>query len=622
MSLIKKKLFLNKTLVIGLAVVLFSSFSFSDKEVEAATVKPPTGSADYSLLDDDGKTFVPSDKIVFQNLSEFEGGIIDYKSVWRFGYNSGVNNGTAVLKSGDLKPGKYAITAKIVDDLKVTSFVTSFVTIKASTKATKVKAIALPGPNTVDPKKSGKISGHVSADATVIIKNKTTAWTTKANGKGVFKVYVPAGTYDIIVDPDGNNKNIKYSIKVLAGQNNSPFKYEAAGSKIDLGYEIGKDKAGVDSINPASKEYKGKAIPNSTVKAYSVVDNIYTLIGETVTKKATKGSTTGNFSIKLKAAQPGKNIKIVVEDVALNSYSTDPISLGLIDPGFTPMKNAVVGKDVSIPFADKSGALLTAATDLAVTIEGKVYPLTKILKVSGKTSGDYKISSGKITISNQSIIGFLKNNQKAFESDIDFTITVKAPGFKDSTFVQTIKAANAPSLTASVTKASIEGVQLKASPTKKTDNKIYYEISPVSIDTPKLYSKLNSMISGKTLSTSPTDNITGVDAITNKYLGVYELDGDRVVKFKQLTLTEKNIKPPTKVILSNESLTGLNAGDGKITGLTIGKRYKVMVEDKSYGVKADGTLGMEDSVAETLIGTEITGLINGKSYMVEVIEGS
>lgn len=47
-----------------------------------------------------------------------------------------------------------------------------------------------------------------------------------------------------------------------------------------------------------------------------------------------------------------------------------------------------------------------------------------------------------------------------------------------------------------------------------------------------------------------------------------------------------------------------------------------MVEDKSYGVKADGTLGMEDSVAETLIGTEITGLINGKSYMVEVIEGS
>ena len=556
MSLIKEVLILKKALAIGLIIVLYYSLLFlTDKGVEAATVKQEEGgSVDYSLLDDDGKTFVASNEVVFQNLSVLEGKLVDYKSIWGFKNIEGVSNSSAVLKSAPLSPGKYAITAKINKNLSVTSFVT----IKASAKATKVKAIALPDSDNVDPKKSGKIKGRVSPRATVIIKNKTAAWTTEADDKGVFTVYVPAGTYDIIVDPGENKKNTKYSIKVIAGQNNSPFKYEEDTSKIDLGYEMGKDKAGLDSINPASKEYKGKAIPNSTVKAYSVDESNtvkkYTLIGETVTKKAAKGSTTGTFSIKLKEAQPGKNIKIVVEDDAFNSYSpVKDIKLGIIDPVFTPMKNAVFGKDVSISFADKSGALLTA-TDLEVIIEGKEKPLTKISKVGGSTSGDYKISSGKITISNQTIIDIFKKNQETFESDINFSITVKATGFIDSTFDQTIKVANAPSLTASVAKASTEGILLKASPTKKTDNKIYYKISSNSIDTPKLYSKLvlkPDPIIFVPIPSSPTDNIKGVDATTNKYLGIYELDGDRVVKFKQLTLTEKNIKPPTKVILSN-----------------------------------------------------------------------
>lgn len=567
MILIKKRLFLNKTLAFGIVVALFSSvFFLTDKEVEAATVKQTAGSVDYSLLDDDGKTFVKSEDVVFQNLSVLEGKLVDYKSIWGFKNIKGVSNGSAVLKSEPLNPGKYAVTAIVDDNLRVTSFVT----IKASTKATKVKAIALPDSDNVDPKKSGKIKGRVSPSATVIIKNKTAAWTTEADDKGVFTVYVPAGTYDIIVDPGENKKNTKYSIKVIAGQNNFPFKYEEDISKIDLGYEMEKDKAGLDSINAASKEYKGKAIPNSTVKAYSVDynniyttnDDKYTLIGETVTKKATKGSTTGNFSIKLKAAQPGKNIKIVVEDVALNSYSSAVIPLGTIDPVFTAMKNAVFGKDVSISFADKSGALLTA-TDLEVSLKikdfednkEKVKELKKLSKgIDGKTSGDYKVSSGKITISNQTIYQILKDNKESFDKDIDITISVRAKGFEDSIFTQTIKATNAPALTASVAKASTEGIQLKASPTKKTDNKIHYKISSVSIDTPKLYSeldlKLDTTILGP-IPSSPIDNIKGVDATTNKYLGIYELDGDRVVKFKQLTLTEKNIKPPTKVILSN-----------------------------------------------------------------------
>lgn len=70
-----------------------------------------------------------------------------------------------------------------------------------------------------------------------------------------------------------------------------------------------------------------------------------------------------------------------------------------------------------------------------------------------------------------------------------------------------------------------------------------------------------------------------------------------------------------KVILENDSL-GI-ADNEKITGLTSGKTYKVIVGSETFGVKADGTLGDESEAAalDTDV-TEITGLQNGKTYKV------
>nr|WP_254119794.1 carboxypeptidase regulatory-like domain-containing protein [Bacillus sp. FJAT-29790] len=396
--------------------------------------------------------------------------------------------------------------------------------------------------------KSGKISGVIAEGTTVVIKNKDTAWTTKTDENGKFTVYVPAGSYDIIVDSATGMKNNKYSIKVQAGQNNLPFDDLQVNTVVDdtLGFELGNDKASKPSVNPESKEYKGKAVQNSTVRAYTVDDkgnvDLYTLIGETVTKKATASSTIGEFSIKLKEAQPGKKIKLVVEDEALNSYS--PIgelfdkALDKIDPVLAADSKAQVGKDVNIAFADKSGSLVTSI-DLVVTLkEGTNNPitLTKMIKgTDGKTTGDYKITSGKITISNQTIL----TNISDFTKDTVFDITVKASGFKDSSVEQTVLAVSAPSLTASVAKATNEGVKLTAS-TKVSGNTIKYKISADSIETPKLYSTVND---ATTLTASPTDNIIGVDATTNKYLAVYELDKDsKVIKFKQILLTKNNIQ--------------------------------------------------------------------------------
>ncbi|MFD0050251.1 hypothetical protein ACFVHQ_13110 [Actinomycetes bacterium NPDC127524] len=562
MSSIKKKV-LNKTMALGLSVaVLTTPFAvLSHNGIAAAATAPTKGSIEYSLLDDDGKTLVKSDKVVFGSLSNLTG---DLKAVSNYGYDGvtgDTNNGVALTKSS-LVPGKYAVTAKVNGSVTVTSFVE----VKASDKATKVKAIAIPSSTDADPKKSGKVSGVVAPNGTVVIKNNTTAWTVKASSTGKFSVYVPAGSYDLVVDTDSGKKNTKYALKVQAGQNNLPFAdlEDDLDNNDKLGFEISNDRSGQPTVNSVSKEYKGKAIPNSTVRAYSIdekatgtTDDVYTMIGETVTKKAPKDSSIGDFSIKLKEVQPGKKIVFLVQDQALNIYTSDITTLPKIDPKFTAMTNALVGKDVIIPFADKSGALLTSK-DLKVTLKvgsANAVELNKMIKVDGKMVGDYTIASGKITINNQAIF----KNITDFSSDTVIKIGVTSSGFEDSTIDQTVKAVNAPSLTASVAKATNEGVKLTAAATKNTTNKIYYKISAASVDVPKLY----SIVSDTTeLKSSPKDDITGVDAAINKYLAVYELNAaNQVVKFKQITLTTANIKEAAV----KSTVTTLTSSDTNVT---------------------------------------------------------
>ncbi|MCL1810121.1 MAG: hypothetical protein FWG42_10210, partial [Clostridiales bacterium] len=81
--------------------------------------------------------------------------------------------------------------------------------------------------------------------------------------------------------------------------------------------------------------------------------------------------------------------------------------------------------------------------------------------------------------------------------------------------------------------------------------------------------------------------------------------------------------PPTEVIIGGGSIEGATAGDKKITGLTAGMLYVVQESTSYYGVLAEGTLSAVEStkagaeaLAVALTGTEITGLTNGKTYVV------
>lgn len=81
-------------------------------------------------------------------------------------------------------------------------------------------------------------------------------------------------------------------------------------------------------------------------------------------------------------------------------------------------------------------------------------------------------------------------------------------------------------------------------------------------------------------------------------------------------VTITGVTAPTTVIIASGSVAGATAGNGKITGLTSGKKFSVTFEGQTFNVKADGTVDYDGGDAVALTGTEITGLTNGVAYKV------
>jgi len=97
----------------------------------------------------------------------------------------------------------------------------------------------------------------------------------------------------------------------------------------------------------------------------------------------------------------------------------------------------------------------------------------------------------------------------------------------------------APALTATAAPGSVTD-STKVTATAASGNTLAYKLSSAPITAPKTFEIVESIIAY----TSGT-NITGASP-TNKYLGVYELDGDgKVIRYKLITLAASNIKLPS-----------------------------------------------------------------------------
>lgn len=159
--------------------------------------------------------------------------------------------------------------------------------------------------------------------------------------------------------------------------------------------------------------------------------------------------------------------------------------------------------------------------------------------------------------------------------------------------------------------------------------KLDYEIPPTAVllDTSSLgfagNSKITGLQSGKYYKITADDIISYVKSdgtLTTTESEISTLIGTEIIGLingKTYKVEEYTpVAPePTTVILDSASLGA--AGDGKITGLTSGKKYKVSVDGTISYSKADGTLTAIEAEATALEGTEILNLTNGKTYLVE-----
>lgn len=285
-----------------------------------------TGSIAVTVLNDDKKT--PISEPLAVKITDKNGRLVTSTSD-----TISITEGT-FTSANTLAKGTYYVTISDGNIEQTTE-------VRVATKPIRVKLIwesTLTGikdsKGTI--KKSGAITGivydgtadtaTVATDATVKIISKKTTWSTKTNKNGSFKVYVPAGIYDVIVEGrDSANvddkKNIIYKkIKVTAGQAAAPLQQLNASLTWetvdkDLDFVLTESSLTGKNTTTASKSFTGKALANSTVSVYTVTsgDTVKTWVAETKTKK------NGEFNVKVPSLA-GERVLFRVQDEAGNIY--------------------------------------------------------------------------------------------------------------------------------------------------------------------------------------------------------------------------------------------------------------------------------------------------------------
>ena len=289
-----------------------------------------TGSIAIAVLNDDKKTPVTGEAL-HVTITDKNG-----TEMTSSADTISVTDGT-FTSANTLAKGIYYVT---ISDGKVNQTTE----VKVTTKQANVKFIwesTLEGlkDNKNAIKKSGAITGivydgtadtaTVASDATVKIVSKKTTWFTKTNKIGSFTVYVPAGTYDVIIEgKDSANaddkKNIIYkNVKVTAGQAASPLQQLNAGlnweaADKDLDFVLTESSLAGKTSGKASKAFTGKALANSIVTVYRMAseDTIKIWVAEATTKK------NGEFSVSVPNLA-GKRVLFRVRDEAGNIYESD-----------------------------------------------------------------------------------------------------------------------------------------------------------------------------------------------------------------------------------------------------------------------------------------------------------
>ena len=630
----------KKILSIGLSAALVAPLVLSNQGlINAATTPVTSGKIKFVALDDTKNTFVKSKDVKLTKLDTQTGKVVGLAEAWV--------NAAAVSKTTsdvgeatfeNVTAGKYALTMTV----NATTTVTRFVTYAPKSTELVTKVTALPALADVDKKVSGAIGGTIKgADetTTVAIVGKDATWTTKTDDNGVFNVFLPAGTYDVIVvgkdtsaSTDDKKNTLYKAVKVQAGQTSSPLEQmdaTVAWANGENGFKFTESKVSAtsnsESFSNISKEYKGTVDRDATVSAYAVddkkteekTDDVYTLLAETTAKYDSKKATPAPFSLKVPAAQPGKKIKVIVRDTAANTFEKD-FTFGLLDPKFTnDSTKAEIGQPIDITFTDVTKTLGSKKLVVKVKVKGTDDDTYKTLEKSTGTTGDkvkdYSVASGKITINP----AFFVREFAAKAQEYTFSIVDTGFDTTKSTVDQKLAASSvvAPALTV-VAEKGTTGTKLKV--TAGTGNTIKYAKSSTAPTAPKLYSDVPT-----STEYAADAEITGVDAKTTKYLAVYEVNAaGQVLKYKALTLTDKQVVAADAAALT-ASLSKGAEGKTKVTLPETGKFKYAKVASAGTALTKPKVGDAATAYATAIVNAaEVSVAAGDRLYVVEVDSSS
>lgn len=183
----------------------------------------------------------------------------------------------------------------------------------------------------------------------------------------------------------------------------------------------------------------------------------------------------------------------------------------------------------------------------------------------------------------------------AWVNDYNTELAVEIPGSREPSLVSTLKRLN---YIIPPTEVVLDEASLGAADSEKITG----------LESGKYY----KVTSGEVVSYSKADG-----TLTTDEADAFPLDGNEITGLinGETYLVEEYTPAPKTVLLDSASL-GI-ADNERITGLSAGKFYKVSVAAIISYTKADGTLTSNEAEAEALTGTEIVGLTNGETYLVE-----
>ena len=202
-----------------------------------------------------------------------------------------------------------------------------------STTATTVKTanFVIATKEGVEGGKSGSIGGSILPEkwgVPVTVSNSTATWTTTTDIDGKFMIYLPTGSYTLVVDGnDTQYKKHSYKMTVTAGQMATPIETINGEDPLNkLGLQLGAPAEEMGSgvlggIDATTKEIDGNVNSDATVYIYDTAPAIPVLL------KTVKPDTNGKFVAKFTTALTGKKLQIKVIDVAGNVYTLEMASV-------------------------------------------------------------------------------------------------------------------------------------------------------------------------------------------------------------------------------------------------------------------------------------------------------